>query len=212
MPPYLLSPLLFIVHAACAQPVNEEAITKQVGGPCEGCEAIYENDTPFNKLPHILYLPGYAEAGPRLQVYGVVYKADGKTPAPGVVLYLYHTDQQGYYSTKGNDKGWGKRHGHIRGWLRTNEKGEYKFITLKPAAYPNRKAPAHIHATIKEPGLNEYYIDEYLFDDDPLLTQEERGKQPGRAGNGILVTKDSSGILVARRDIYLGRNIPGYPK
>jgi protocatechuate 3,4-dioxygenase beta subunit len=141
-----------------------------------------------------------------------VYEPDGKTPASGVIIYIYHTDQRGVYATKGNETGWGKRHGYIRGWMKTNEKGEYKFFTLKPASYPNREVPAHIHITIKEPDKNEYYIDEYLFDDDTLLTSDERNKQPGRGGNGILKTVEvEKGFLKAVRDIYLGKNIPNYP-
>ena len=197
--------LLLTAFKGCTQ------TSTTVGGPCEGCEAIHESPTPFNELKHLLWLPDWNEKGTKLAVNGVVYKADGKTPAPGVIIYIYHTDQTGLYSKKGNETGWGKRHGYIRGWMRTNEKGEYKFFTLKPVAYPNAKIPAHIHVTIKEPGMNEYYIDEYLFDDDPFLTAEERKKQEGRGGSGILVTKDVGNMLKAERNIYLGRNIPDYP-
>lgn len=91
-----------------------------------------------------------------------------------MVLYVYHTDQTGHYSKKGNETGLGKRHGYIRGWLKTNEHGGFKFYTLKPASYPQSKIPAHIHPTVKEPGINEYYIDDFLFDDDVFLTAEER--------------------------------------
>ena len=49
----------------------------------------------------------------------------------------------------------GRRHGYIRGWMKTNEKGQYRFYTLKPASYPNSTAVKHIHPTIKEPGKNE---------------------------------------------------------
>ena len=63
-----------------------------------------------------------------------------------------------------------------------------------------------------EPNGNYYYIDEYLFDDDPLLTANERTRQEGRGGNGIIkLAKDSHGRWTGTRDIVLGRNIPGYP-
>ena len=64
-------------------------------GQCEGCEAIYESPIPHEKLPYVDTLPDYFEAGPKMIVYGVVYKNDGKTPAPDVVIYAYHTDQEG---------------------------------------------------------------------------------------------------------------------
>lgn len=186
---------------------------KKVGGPCEGCEAIYESPVSFERLKAVDNLPDatWKEKKP-LGINGIVYKADGKTPAPNVIIYLYHTDETGHYTTKGDEKGWAKRHGYIRGWLRTNEKGEYKFVTLRPVAYPDGSEPAHIHITIKEPGLNEYYIDDFLFDDDPLLTESRRKKLLNRGGSGIVKLIDVGNMYKASRNIYLGQNIPNYPQ
>lgn len=195
---------------ACTQSNKPNPKDKPVGGGCEGCEAIYECPVPFSKLNHIDTLPDFQEPGPKLVVSGVVYKADGLTPAPNVVLYVYHTDQKGLYS-KG-DKGWGKRHGYIRGWVRTNAKGEYKFYTLIPASYPNSTIEKHIHPTIKEEGFTEYYIDDYTFDNDKFLNGELRKRMELRGGNGVLVTEFKNGMHHATRNIYLGRNIPGYPQ
>ena len=95
--------------------------------------------------------------------------------------------------------------------MRTNEKGEYQFSTLKPAPYPNASDPAHIHITIKEPELNEYYIDEFVFDDDPLLTSLQRSRLENRGGSGILKLALENNQWVATRAIRLGENIPAYP-
>lgn len=195
--------LLAIAFSACSQP-------QTAGGPCEGCEAIYENTIPFEELPSHDTLPGYYEPGIKLLVIGRVLKADGKTPAPGVVLYLYHTNTEGIYPVKGNEKGWERRHGYLRGWLKTNEKGEYSFLTIRPGAYPGRNNPAHIHITIKEPGRNEYWIDDFHFDDDPILTADARKHFSNRGGNGIIKTTMADGMMTGSRDIVLGKNIPGY--
>lgn len=215
MKPVLLLSLACLLGSfpSCSQSANQNKKVKEiaVGGSCEGCEAIHECPVPFDSLSHQCWLPDWNEKGPRLAVSGVVYNADG-TPAPGIILYFYHTDQTGVYPKKGNESGWAKRHGYIRGWMKTNEKGEYSFFTLRPAAYPGRRDPAHIHITIKEPGKTEYWIDEYVFDDDPLLTEEFRQKMQNRCGSGILKLKDTGNMLKAERNIYLGKNIPGYPK
>jgi protocatechuate 3,4-dioxygenase beta subunit len=197
---------------SCSQSqVKQNASASHVGGICEGCEAIYESKVPFDSLKWTALLPDFSESGPRMVISGTIYKPDGKTPAPGVILYVYHTDQTGHYTKKGDEKGWGLRHGYIRGWMKTNDKGEYKFFTLKPAAYPGAKIPAHIHPVIKEPGKNEYWIDEYLFEGDPFLTVEEKKKQEGRGGNGIIRLEESNGVLYGKRDIILGLHVPGYP-
>lgn len=200
---------------ACSQndaPGTKAAVQHRIGGGCEGCEVIYESKTPFAQLTDVDTLPDFNEPGPKLAVGGIVYKTDGKTPASGLVLYVYHTDQTGRYTNRNGEGGYAGRNGYIKGWMKTNGKGEYRFYTLKPAPYPGATIPAHIHPVVKEPDKNEYWIDEYLFDDDPLLTAEERKKQPGHGGSGIihLITKD--GMLHGERNIYLGKNIPDYPK
>ncbi|MBL7748881.1 MAG: hypothetical protein JNM19_15695, partial [Chitinophagaceae bacterium] len=100
---------------------------------------------------------------------------------------------------------------YIRGWVKTNEKGEYSFYTLRPASYPNSKAAQHIHPVIKEPGISDYYIDEFLFDDDPNLSATDRDRQEERGGNGIITLTSGNGMFYGKRDIILGKNIPGYP-
>lgn len=214
---YLLSiALLNLTVSGCTQINSREksksASQTKVGAGCEGCEAIYEQAPSFDKLNWIAILPDYNEPGPKLVVSGIIYKADGITPAPNVVLYVYHTDQTGHYSTKNGQTGWAQRHGYIRGWIKTNEKGEYKFYTLLPGHYPGTNIPAHIHPIIKEPDKNEYWIDEFLFDDDKFLTTAERNKQLGYGGNGIMTLEEKDGILYGERNIYLGRKIPNYPK
>ncbi len=213
---YYYSTLLFlfglVTIAGCQQSSNKRPVNDiKVGGGCEGCEAIYESPLAFDKLNEVDTLPDFNEEGPKIEISGVIYKADGKTPAAGVILYIYHTDQKGLYSKKENAKGWEKRHGYIRGWIKTGKDGSYRFYTLVPASYPNSTNPKHIHPTIKEPGFSEYWIDEFVFDDDPLLPGKERNRQEPVGGNGVLKTTMKDGMLRATRNIVLGLNVKGYP-
>ena len=180
-----------------------------VGGPCEGCEAAFE----FGKrtLTPVDTLPDFRQTEPKLKVRGTVYQKGGKVPAENVIVYIYHTNRQGIYETKGDEVGLGKRHGYIRGWVQTKKNGAYTFYTFRPAAYPDGREPQHIHIHVKEPDINEYYIDSILFDDDPLLTEEERVGLANRAGSGIVHPILENGIWTVTRDIILGENIPGYP-
>ena len=191
---------------------NQQSKNKiHVGGSCEGCEAIFENPVSFDLLNETDTLPDFNDPGPKIEISGIVYKRDGKTPAPGVIIYIYHTDQKGIYAKKGNETGWGKRHGYIRGWIKTNKDGYYNFYTLVPASYPNSTNPKHIHPVIKEPDYNEYWIDEFVFDDDPLLPEKERKRPKPVGGNGVLKAYTKDGMLRANRNIILGLNVEDYP-
>ena len=188
----------------------------KVGGRCEGCEAIYESPVAFNQLKEVDTLPDFTEQGSKIEISGTIYLRDGKIPAKDIILYIYHTDQKGLYSKKENDPsyrqdGWGKRHGYIRGWVKTDTNGFYKFYTLVPASYPNSNNPKHIHPTIKEPGKSEYWIDEFVFDDDPLLPEAERTRTNPVGGGGVLKTAMKDGMLRATRNIILGLNVKDYP-
>ena len=209
---FLLLLLLFSL-TGCTQSASPvvKAASKHVGGRCEGCEAIYENKIPFEAMNEVDTLPTFHEKGPKLMISGTVFQQDGKTPAPNVVLYVYHTDQAGKYRVIGEEKGWGLRHGSIRGWMKTNAKGEYRFYTIRPASYSQTGPPAHIHVIVKEPTLNEYWIDDFHFDDDRFLTADMRKEQKSRAGNGIIKLTEKNGVFYGRRNIYLGKNIPDYP-
>ena len=208
----LVSSMLLFQGAGCSQNAGSKTSPQKVGGSCEGCEVILQSPVAFDKLNWIDTLPDFKEAGPKLELSGKIFKADGKTPAANVVLYIYHTDQTGQYTNRNNEKSYAGRHGYIKGWIRTNEKGEYKFYTLKPAPYPGTNIPAHVHPTIKEPDKNEYYVDEYLFEGDPFLTASQRNKQELRGGSGIITLEKRGDMLYGKRNITLGLNIPGYPK
>ena len=205
-----------IVLMSCTENSSkaQSSTGERVGGPCEGCEAIYENHQPFNMLNSELVLPGFGSDGNDLVISGIVYHPDKKTPAAGVILYFYHTDTKGVYPRKGNEKGWANRHGYLRGWLKTDKDGRYVLKTSRPASYPGSTEPAHIHCIVKEEGLNEYYIGDFLFSDDPFVKQkgllDDTRNVPG--GSGILQVKRKDGVGYATRDIVLGLNIDNYPK
>jgi protocatechuate 3,4-dioxygenase beta subunit len=91
--------------------------------------------------------------------------------------------------------------------MRTNAVGHYEFRTIKPAPYPGRNNPAHIHAFVSGPGYPEYWIDEFLFEGDPFITQEIRSKLLGEGSfSSILkLTRGDDGVLRGVRDIKVER-------
>lgn len=185
---------------------------KLVGGGCDGCELMFVG-MPAN-ISSIDTSAGWTEKGQKLLVTGTVYKLDGKTPATNVIIYYWQTDNNGYYSPRNGMNEKAKRHGHIRGWVKTDNNGNYSIYTIRPAPYPNDISPAHIHLSIKEPNIEtEYYIDELVFDDDKLLIPAKKKKPlENRGGSGILRVLISDDLQIAEHNIILGLNIPNYPE
>lgn len=167
---------------------------------CEWCGAAEAPDD----LTWSTAIAGDREPGEPLVITGTVYQPGGTTPAPGVLLYVYHTNADGVYPKRGNERGNAQRHGYLRAWLRTGDDGRYRFTTIRPGTYPSRNEPAHIHMTITEPGGDEYWIDSIVFEDDPLVTPAYRADQDNRGGSGIVrLTRETDGTWRGRRDIIL---------
>ena len=185
------------------------ATAQRIGGNCECCEGIYQGMP--QQVSWQTTITTKNEPGEPMEISGVVYQKDGKTPAPNVIVYVYHTDNEGLYS-KGTGEACARRHGHLRGWMKTDAQGRYRFVSIRPKPYPNTNIAAHIHVFIKEPDKNDYYIDEYEFDDDPLLTPQARQRQAPKGGLGIIrMQKNAQSVWVGKRDIVLGLNISNYP-
>ncbi|HEX8424075.1 MAG TPA: hypothetical protein VF634_11715 [Pyrinomonadaceae bacterium] len=204
------------IFIGCARPAQTQPAVagraetrERVGGYCEGCEAIYDGMPA--QLNWETRIAAATEPGEPMEASGVIYQPDGRTPAPGVILYAYHTDARGIYPPASGANGGRIRHGRLRGWVKTNARGEYKFVTIKPASYPNSTIPSHVHLIVKEADKNEYYIDDFEFEDDRFLTQQERARRRKAGGSGVVrLTKNASGVWIARRDITLGLNVQNY--
>lgn len=199
---------LFAAVEAHAQAQAE----KLVGGPCEGCEAVFQGRPAT--LASRASLVAAGEPGEKLVLQGVVRDAAGKTAA-GIIVYAYQTNAAGLYPAPPNDRAGGaaaRRHGMLRGFAVSDKDGTYRFDTVRPASYPNSDLPQHIHVHIVEPGRCTYYIDDVLFEDDPKLTpQKRRSEVHGRGGNGVVQPqRTADNGWQAKRDIVLGRGIVDY--
>ena len=182
-----------------AQAAREPAIPV---GACEGCGAA---DAPA-ALTWEARLAPTGEPGTPLVVTGVVYRPDARTPAAGVLVYAYHTNAAGVYPRRGGETGNAQRHGYLRGWLRTDARGRYRLTTIRPAPYPRRDDPAHIHLTVTSPAGEERWIDSIVFDDDPRLTPRRRAELRNVGGSGVVrVTRGQDGVLSATRHVVLER-------
>ncbi|MDI9311510.1 MAG: hypothetical protein QM535_14955 [Limnohabitans sp.] len=96
------------------QEPNENKQTKQVGGGCEGCELMYD-EMPKNISSEYTSI-GWTEGKQKLILTGKVFQIDGKIPASDVVIYYWHTDDNGLYSSNNETPKQAKEHGKLRGW------------------------------------------------------------------------------------------------
>lgn len=180
-----------------------------VGGPCEGCEAVFQG-LPEDLSSEARIAP-LGEPGAPLQLSGTVRDGNGN-PAPGTVVYAYQTNAEGIYPRAERFRGQAaQRHGLLRGWAQAGHGGRYRFETVRPASYPNSGLPQHIHLHVIEPGRCTYYIDDIVFTDDPSLAPRQIERSRGRGGRGVVTPeRDGAGAWLVERDIILGAAIPGY--
>jgi len=160
------------------------------------------NESP--KAPWKIAIGSQTEPGEPLIISGTIYAPDGHTPAEGISLWVYHTDATGHYSPR-TESGSDGRYTRLHGLMQTNKEGRYEFRTIKPAPYPGHTNPAHIHAYVSGPDYPEYWIDSYVFEGDPFITEEMRQKSgdKGSFSSILKLTRGSDGIWRGIRDITL---------
>jgi protocatechuate 3,4-dioxygenase, beta subunit len=125
-------------------------------------------DAPV-RVPSSSRIAPEGEPGTPLTVLGTVVGEDGKTPLAGVVVYAYHTDDSGHYRNDATVDGEGSP--RLRGWAKTDSRGHFEFATIKPAPYPDRDVPAHIHVHAWGAGYPRQWF-QVEFAGDPLLPKQ----------------------------------------
>ncbi|HEX6323356.1 MAG TPA: hypothetical protein VFZ36_06490 [Vicinamibacterales bacterium] len=118
-----------------------------------------------------------SEPGTPLVIAGRVYQADGRTPAPGITVFAYHTDRTGVYDVPAN----GPHSWRLKGWAISDAGGRFEFRTIRPGAYPGRTDPQHVHFSIEGPSVPRQSPVALEFADDPLITERARAESQ-RAG------------------------------
>tara|TARA_R110002012_G_scaffold81945_3_gene207442 strand:+ start:28393 stop:29034 length:642 start_codon:yes stop_codon:yes gene_type:complete len=142
----------------------------------------------------------------KLKISGTVFLADGITPAKDVIIFIQQADNMGeYVLMTDNEAAFIKN----RLWVKTDENGTYTINTFipgstnKPLTYPHELQPMHIHAMIKEPGKQEYALDTFLFNNDPLVTKSCRKRLKRKNIDSILELQLDGDIQVVTKNIVL---------
>lgn len=144
------------------------------------------------------------EPGTPLIISGTIVASDGKTPLAGVVVYAYHTDNNGYYRKQESGEA-GENNPRLRGWVKTDANGHFEFSTIKPAPYPNRDVPAHIHIHAWGAGYPRQWF-EVEFQGDPLLPKQHFSDNTADFLYVTALRSDSSGALHGSVTIRMRQN------
>jgi protocatechuate 3,4-dioxygenase beta subunit len=202
----ILSISLYVVFTGCSQPKNKpENVPTLESSNQKDCNWCGTSEAPENITWNTI-IPQKGEIGEKLIISGTVYLPDGKTPAKDIIVYVYHTNNKGVYPKRGNEKGNGKYHGYLRGWMKTDSNGKYEFETIRPAAYHSHGGePAHIHYNIQGPEHPEYWLTALWFSEDPRVTDDYlmSVKRSGGFSNVIPLKKDGNNALRGERNIIL---------
>ncbi len=152
-----LKPLIFLPHTL-----------SEVTGPLYGHEDIAETD---NDLTH---QHAGEPMGERIIVTGNVLDSNGR-PVPQTLVEIWQANSAGRYA-HAKDQHPAPLDPNFTGAGRTltDEKGTYRFITIKPGAYPwqnhdNAWRPAHIHFSVFGRAFISRLVTQMYFPNDPLL-------------------------------------------
>jgi protocatechuate 3,4-dioxygenase beta subunit len=143
----------------------------EVTGPLFGAERLGPHDDDLTRQH------SGDPIGQRIIVHGRVLDADGR-PVPGTLIEIWQANAAGRYR-------------HVRdnwpapldpnfsgcGRTVTDDKGRYRFTTVKPGAYPwknheNAWRPAHIHFSLFGRAFTQRLVTQMYFPGDPLFFQD----------------------------------------
>lgn len=168
-PPSLYAPYTSTVTRAPRQPlVYIPQTLSETTGPVYGCSKLAVEDGDLTKQH-----PG-EPLGERIVVSGRVLGDDDR-PVPNALVEIWQCNASGRYRhhvdqhdapLDPNFTGGGR--------VLTDAQGNYKFITIKPGAYPwrnhlNAWRPAHIHFSLLGPAFVTRLVTQMFFPGDPLL-------------------------------------------
>ncbi len=131
--------------------------------------------------------------GERIIVVGKVIDEDER-PVPNSLIEIWQANAAGRYRHPVDQHNAPLDPNFIgAGRCITNDKGEYRFLTIKPGAYPwlnhaNAWRPAHIHLSLFGPSFATRLVTQFFFPGDPLLELDPiLNSIPTKAGRQRLI-------------------------
>ena len=170
-PPYLYEPYRSTVQRAPSKPLIPLPQTlSEITGPVYGHDSVTELDADLTRNAARNGEP----LGERIIVTGRVLDEDDR-PVPDTLIEIWQANAAGRYihETDQHDAPLDPNF-FGAGRLVTDREGRYRFISIKPGAYPwgnhpNAWRPNHIHLSLFGPSLATRLVTQMYFPGDPLL-------------------------------------------
>jgi protocatechuate 3,4-dioxygenase beta subunit len=215
-PPYLYEPYgSSVKRAPLKRLLPLKQTLSEITGPIFGPEAVQPGEEDLTRNAGT----GSEAMGERLIIVGRVLDEDER-PVPHSLIEIWQANAAGRYQHQVD-----QHHAPLdpnftgAGRCVTNENGEYRFVTIKPGAYPwlnhaNAWRPAHIHLSLFGPSFVTRLVTQFFFPGDPLIPLDPiLNAIPSRKGRERLLAAYDHGVtepewaLGYRFDIVLrGRN------
>ena len=160
-----------IRRAPALAPVRIPHTLSELTGPVFGDRALGETDNDLTR-----HHPG-DPLGERIVVAGRVLDEDGR-PIPHTLVEVWQANAAGRYRhSRDNHSAPLDPNFTGAGRALTDENGNYRFLTIKPGAYPwrnhhNAWRPAHIHFSLFGPCFLTRLVTQMYFPNDPLIPHD----------------------------------------
>jgi protocatechuate 3,4-dioxygenase, beta subunit len=169
-PPYLYAAYQSTRRRAPESPLIDVPLTlSELTGPGPAVSAVTPEDADLTRNAGT----GGEAIGQRIIVTGRVLDDAGK-PVPNTLLEIWQANAAGRYLHK-RDQWPGPLDPNFLGMGRcmSDASGVYRFLTIRPGAYPwtnhpNAWRPAHIHFSLFGPATVSRLVTQMYFPDDPL--------------------------------------------
>ncbi|HKV56451.1 MAG TPA: protocatechuate 3,4-dioxygenase subunit beta [Candidatus Binataceae bacterium] len=168
--PRLLSPAYGSTQkrAPLHAPILIDQTLSEITGPRFGLKQGFASDSDMTRFD------GGEALGERIVVSGRVLDEDGRA-IPECLIEIWQANAAGRYAHE-VDQHSAPLDPHFNGVGRTitDAAGVYRFVTIKPGAYPwrnhyNAWRPAHIHYSLFGPAFATRLVTQMYFEGDPLL-------------------------------------------
>ncbi|SRR5258707_1020300 len=195
-PPYLYEAYQSTRRRAPQQALIDVPLTlSELTGPGPAISAITTEDADLTRNAGT----GGEAIGQRMILTGRVLDESG-SPVPNTLIEIWQTNASGRYLHK-RDQWPGPLDPNFLGMGRTvtSSEGVYRFLTIRPGAYPwknhpNAWRPAHIHFSLYGPTSLARLVTQMYFPGDPLFFQDPifQSIPTERARHSLIATYDHS--------------------